>query len=345
MYIDEEINHLEQVVEKYGAHNIELILDTNICIFLRDFYNQPNSIIMKSDGAWEALKKLLFCIEHYDLEVDYSIGMEEACRNKNDFSVNYGKANEMHRHISTLFSMDYFQMLEHGKLVKVNSPTKDKSERQNTKIQGLLQPGQFHGLLFNTYATLLKLYLLNRLEIKLSKVEKMVAFLDFLEKEVDMLGGSDIVFGSHYLSGNDEIKKLIHNTKNTEELKIHSLWNAAIDLTMPTLVGMRFIKDKAIPIFVTGDKVLWYIFNSMKMRMLFINGDKSAHPPFIELNFENAGWTKAEYRIINSYHKQILERRKYKFVFQDFDFEQHLIKMRDLCYRLENELKFRMKNG
>ena len=175
----------------------------------------------------------MFCIEHYDLEVDYSIGIEEACRNLNNFSVNYEKLTEMHCYVSSLFSLDYFQMLEHSKLVKVNSPIKDKSERQNTKIQGLLQPSQFQGLLFNTYATLLKLYLLDRFENKLSKVDKMILFLDFLEKEVGILGGSDIMFGSHYLSGNNEIKKLIHKTKNTEELKIHSLWNAAIDLTLP----------------------------------------------------------------------------------------------------------------
>lgn len=108
---------------------------------------------------------------------------------------------------------------------------------------------------------------------------------------------------------------------------------------------MRFIKDKTIPIFVTADKVLWLVFNSMKMRVLFTNGDKSAYPPLIELNFENAGWTKTEYGIIDSYHNQIKKRRKYKFVFQYFDVEQHLIMMRNLCYELENELKFHMKNG
>ena len=94
-----------------------------------------------------------------------------------------------------------------------------------------------------------------------------------------------------------------------------------------------------MPVFVTADEALWNIFNSMKIRATISDGYKFAYPPFVEVDLSNTLWTDEELILINTYYIKIMERRKYKFVFSNFDQEKLLQNLRVLCKRLEDQLK------
>lgn len=338
MYIYKTIYSSDELIEEIDVKAIELYLDTNLCIHLRDFYKEPSSVTKRED-IWKELRDLLKFIDINDLLVDFSIGIEEACRNKSNFEINFEKMLDMNKSINDLFKMNYFEMLEHSKIVKYDKQIKDTTHKAVTKINSLDTNSIFQNSLFVNYACLLKMYLIDKENSCLSRDQLMIEFLDFLENEVDLFSASIVVFAHYYFSGNTSIGKLIHKSKNNAEEKIHAFWNASIDLVMPMLVSKKLIESNIVPVFVTADEALWNIFNSMKIRATITDGNKFAHPPFVEVDLSNTLWTDDELMLINTYYKKIMERRKYKFVFNNFDQDKILQNLRVLCKRLEDQLK------
>lgn len=343
MYIYEKINSLEELINKVNVSLIELYLDTNICIYLRDYYKEPSSIV-KRDEIWTELRTLLRHIETSDILVDFSLGIEEACRNKSNFEINYEKLFDMNYSINKLFNMNYFEMLEHGKLLKFDEQVKDNTKKEPTKMNSLESLSRFQNLLFVNYACLLKMYLLDKKRDNISNIDLMIEFLNFVEQEVDLFNTSIITFAHYFFSGSSFIKSFIHKSKHIAEEKVHTLWNAAIDLTFPTLVSQQFIKSKSIPVFVTADEKLWLIFDAMKMRVMISDGDNSALPPFVEVDLSKTGWSEEELGIINKYFNEIMKKRKYKFTFSELDKEKLLDNLRGVCKKLEDELKSTIKS-
>ncbi|SDZ07431.1 hypothetical protein [Bacillus sp. 166amftsu] len=338
MYIREEFKSIEELTRILNPSVIQLQLDTNICIYIRDFYRQPSKTI-SNEVLWNELKKLLMHIEQYDIEVDYSLGVEESCRNLNNFAINQEKLNETINILRNLFNMDFIQIIEHGKLIQFSEPVRDKSERQPSKVASLEQQSSFQNLMMLSYACLLKLYLIYNDRTETSKVQKMIDYMDFLSNEVDLMSLTHIIYGNLLLSGHPKARKLIHPSKKTIPHFIHGIWNAALDLTLPTLVSQKFMSAKKVPVFVTGDELLWLIFDSMKMKYMFSDGDESAHPPFIETDFSKFKWNIDEIKQIQNHHNKIQGERLYKFIVPSESMEERLDRLRGLCLALENEVK------
>lgn len=339
MYISEEINSFDELISKIEPEKIQLYLDTNICAYLRDFYREPNLIVRTTDGTWDELKVFLKNVEEHDLLIDYSLGVEEACRNLNNFEVNYEKVNEMVNHVSSLFDMDYLQVIEHSKLIKNQPPIKDNTTRQASKMDSLMEASRFQNLLYVNYACLLKLFILGNESNEKNRVDKMMEYMDFLDRDINLISVAPLIFGYHYFSDNSKIKRMVHPKNKSVEHKIHALWNAAIDLTFPTLVSRNFAKDGTIPVFVTSDERLWIIFNSMKIRVLFTDNTKIDTPPIMEMDISSTNWGETELSVVNNYFSQIQKKRINKFMFEKIDIDDKLNKLRHICSTLENIAK------
>lgn len=342
MFIEGQVGSFEELVCKIQPEKIQLYLDTNICVNLRDFYREPNSIVKRTDSTWDELRTFLRNVEQYNLLVNYSLGVEEACRNLNNFEINKDKLNEMLNHIGSLFSMDYLQMIEHSKLVKYKPPTKDITTRQSSKLNSLSEVSRFQNLLYLNYACLLKLFILANENIWKSRIHQMLEYMDFLDRDIDVISVAALIFGYHYFSDNSKIKRMVHPSKKNVEFKIHALWNAAIDLTLPTLVSINFAKDGTVPVFVTSDERLWTIFNSMKIRMLVTGGNGFDLPPIMEADLSTINWTDEEFKITDEYFSQIEGRRNSRLNFGRIDIDNKLNKLRQVCMDLENKAKIYM---
>jgi hypothetical protein len=78
---------------------------------------------------------------------------------------------------------------------------------------------------------------------------------------------------------------------------------------------------------------------SMKARIMVTDGDSFALPTLTELDLSNTGWGIEDLEIIQEHFYEIMIRRKYKFIFERFKQDAALDNLRNLCYKLENELK------
>lgn len=337
MYIHDRINSFSELKNKIDTNLIELILDTNICIYLRDFYKEPNSITKRNE-IWGELQELLKHIETNNLLVTCSLGVEEACRNKDNFTLNYDKMMDMGSSIQSVFDMNYFEMLEHSKLIKNSNIIKDMTLKTSTKMDSLESASTFQRLLFVNYACLLKMVLLEENQQSRSNVDLMIDYLDFVEREVKVYSAATTLFAHCYFSGNRFMRKLIRKTKNIAEEKLHAIWNASMDLTFPALVSKKIQKSKVIPVFVTSDERLWMLFDSMKTRIFFTNGNDLAFPPTIEIDLSISDWTNSEIRIIDNHNDKILKRIMQKHLNNKFDQEEVLDNLRLVCFKLEEDL-------
>lgn len=338
MYIKEQIDSIDDLLEKINPNAVQLHLDSNICIYLRDFIREPSKTVT-NEILWEEVRNLLRAIEQYDLEVDYSLGVEESCRDLSSFAINEEKLTDTLYLLNKLFKMDFFQMLEHSKLVQFSDPVKDTTQRQMSKANGLEQQSIFQRLMYVSYASLLKLYQLHTGNSKASNVDKMIEYLDFLANEVNLMSAAHIIYGHLLLSGHPKARKLIHSKQKSVEHIIHSIWNASLDLTFPTLVSQRLVSDKMIPVFVTRDEVLWLIYDSMKMRVMITDGNKPALPPFLEMDLSKTKWTSKELGIIDNHYLKIQEQRLYSYINGGESSEEQIKRLQKLCINLENTLK------
>ena len=90
---------------------------------MREFYREPSKTV--SDAVlWNESKNLLKHIKQYDIEVDLTLGVEESCRNLDNFEINKDKVKEALNNISALFDMDFLQIIEHSKLIQFSKPAK-----------------------------------------------------------------------------------------------------------------------------------------------------------------------------------------------------------------------------
>ena len=81
----------------------------------------------------------------------------------------------------------------------------------------------------------------------------------------------------------------------------------------------------------------------MKLRFMFTNGDKSVHPPMMELDYSNFKWSEDEIDEIHKYHNKIQEERRFKFILSPESNGARLDRLRRLCFTLENNVKNYLK--
>ena len=128
-------------------------------------------------------------------------------------------------------------------MIQFSEPVKDKSKRKSSKAESLEQESSFQSLIILSYACLLKLYLIYNDVTEYSNV-KMINYIDFLSNEINIMSLTHVIYGNLLLSGHPKAVSLIHSSKKTIPHFIHGIWNAALDLTLPTLVSGRFSSAK-----------------------------------------------------------------------------------------------------
>ncbi|MGL5352961.1 MAG: hypothetical protein ACRDA5_06510, partial [Clostridium sp.] len=67
MFIREDINSIDDLVKLADNDKIQLCLDTNICIYIRDLYNDSFKIFNIKDNTIDELFKFLKSVDHNDL--------------------------------------------------------------------------------------------------------------------------------------------------------------------------------------------------------------------------------------------------------------------------------------
>lgn len=140
---------------------------------------------------------------------------------------------------------------------------------------------------------------------------------------------------------------MIHKSKLAVNEKLHSLWNAAVDLTLPTIISSKFGRENTIPVFVTSDERLWSFLNLQKVRVIISDNNQISSPPFIEMDLTDTKWTSKELQEIDQFFDKVKRERKNKVISSAIEKAVNnsgmediiLDNLRVICYGLEINAK------
>lgn len=334
MFIEEKIQNTQELVDKYGEEQFVLVFDTNICIYIRQFYNNPIKFKNRNKSIYNSLINLLQPIIKNKSYVYPDLGIQESSRSKKDFTLNKAKEKEMKTAIKTIISMNLQELNYFAKTLKFKKPIKDNSKEVESKIAALEKNNVFKNMLPLLYACSLKLY---ELEVysNISRVDKMKKLIDFMDKKVDCFLTVIMQYGYHYFNGVH--KKIIQKKEKSLPKLMHNIWNASIDLSFPYLANFLFDSLNKTPVFVTNDKRLHSVIKGLNIKVAFANKSKlSGLPQGTEIDLSSANWGKNDIETVHNYYKKVHLNRgflKQKFKCQN---KNYMIR---LCRKLENNIK------
>lgn len=287
---------LDEIIKQYPKS--VLVLDTNICVYFREFYNNPQEFINNYSTVIEDLVHLLGSIERYDLEVAIGLGLDESCRQLESFELHQMKKAQMRESLINLLNLDsisLFQLIYSNQEIE---SIKDITKKTTSKIDAFKHEDSiFSGLNLPTYACMLKIYLLNE-ELKNKKITRFQAFEEinrFMDEELDLVGASVAAFAFHYFGDNTLIKKMLNKKAKNKNDIIHNIWNASLDVCIPLIVANHYGEEDGIPILVTADKGLNNLLERINLDIIFtFNGSLAKVPQLTTFTAEGTKWTDIE---------------------------------------------------
>lgn len=311
LFFDKQINSLRDLSQ---YENVTLILDTNTCVYLRDFYDTPNYFVESHSSIMPDFLNFLGEIQRYNFNIEIGLGIDESCRNLEDFSLNQPKKEAMLNSVTSMLSVDIESLINRNYYGDINQ-IKDSTRKTNSKISSLNQDSAFSGLNIPSYACMLKIYTLNE-EVKkerLSKLDSMKKIIRFMDEEIDLVGATVLSFALNYFGENPDFRKILKKKAKNKEAVLHNIWNAALDICFPILVSSCFSNDNGIPVLVTSDKGLNSLTNSLKLESVFTsNGKITNDPQLTSFEEKNTTWTNEELLEIENIINNLQIRRLLK---------------------------------
>lgn len=337
-FID-KCGNLSTLLKRYKkhSHNIIFILDTQVCVLFREFYNSPLKFKFekKYKESYEAIKYLHSMLYKYRENIVCALAIDESSRRLNDFSLNYDKQRNTNMAVQCLLQMNPYQFEKFSFTVKPSNAIKDNSKKVKSKIDALKQDIPYIEYLRVIYACMLKLYLLKRTNEE--KMCKYKEFLNFIDKEIDLTISQVTVFSIFYIF--DEygtIKKIMDKKAKCFEELIHNIWNASIDMYFITFARM-LVTQNELPVLVTADKELYKLDNMMKYQEISFdeNGDVLSERHEVGL-FDSLDFLKPNERTVlieidNKFKRRRLLKDKVRKPYDD--------SILNLCKKMEADLE------
>lgn len=341
MFIDKQIDCLEDIFKVTKPQYTSLVLDTNICIYIRELFEKG---INFEEEKWQCLKELLYCTEKYDLDVNYAYGLEEACRNMESFKINEEKMNQMHQYITNIFNMDYLELVEYRKLVVKDNTIKDLTSKQDSKLKALTIDSSFKNIVVLSYALSLKVYqiYIRDKNNNVNKLNQFKEYIEFMDKQLDFVSVAGVIMGLYFFTGNIDVRDLVTGKKKPKSISdvVHNIWKGSIDLCLPVLVSRLYNDLGTIPVFVTADKGLWQIFDSMKFASIFTDNGKLLNiPQPTSIYYSHVQLDDEDLNPVINYVDNVMKARISKNINRKIDIEKEHERIKEICVGLEDSIK------
>jgi hypothetical protein len=331
---------LTTLLQKYKeySNNIVFILDTNLCILFREFYNSPLKFKIKKEykESYQIIKKLHSMLYLYRNNIICALAIDESSRTLDDFSLNHDKQRNANIAVQYLLQMNPYQFEKFALTVKPSNEIKDSSQKSNSKINALKQDIPYIEYLRVIYVCMLKLYLLKR--INSENICKYKEFLDFIDKEIDLTISQVTAFAVFYVFDEyGSIKKILDKkgAKSFSEV-LHNIWNASIDMYFITFTRMLVTRNE-LPVLVTSDKNLYKLDSMMKYLRISFDEKGNVFPESHEIGlFDNLDFLKPNERTaLLELNNNFVKSRKLKGKTRN-PYDDSIL---DICKQLEDELE------
>lgn len=303
-WVNGKIYNIEKVLLENKKRKIGFVLDTNIIIYIREYYKNPVDFKKQNQKIYRDFIATISFLKKQDI-IFFQYGCEESCRDKKQGILDEKKYRETVKCLNCIldknFSSDVFYNYKTYPIL------------ENSKIN-ILKSGSLFGIQSVVrYTALLKAYIIKKTYDDLSDEEKIYEFINFLDKDLNITSPMDVIFAIYYFGHNTCILKKISFDYDVQKI-LNKIYAAAIDLTIPTLTAQlsEFSYYSMAPIFVTFDKGIKLIYDS-----LYIVGEDTLNntiiPKYGYIFYSESCWNDEDYIRINENISKILEKRKKGF--------------------------------
>jgi hypothetical protein len=306
MFIQGEITDPEKIDTYYDYHKSVLFLDTNICIDFYKLWCNPANFIKTNELQFNYLSLLAKCIYEKNINFMPALGIDESSRQMRNGGISLSKEERMTVALKSLLATSFNEFIKHCNSDYTEDNIVLKKETDKSKIR-YLHNNHMHGqMLLLKYCAMLKLYLLQYYNVEYQR--RLFVFTDFLLNDINCLDGGSI--SACIVTKNNSIRKgLIHCKGSTIHEVLDAIMNASIDLCQIEMIAGTF-KDGLFPIFVSSDKKLIQIHETMKV--FGFNGKLPIKGLYFDDLFDDEALRE---RFSIYFHNQIKDRESYKKLF------------------------------
>lgn len=333
-WVDGKIYDIDNFISKNSDRSFLFVLDTNFAIYAREYVTNPDTFNEKYPDIYRDFLETVETIKKLDSIIVYHFACEEASRSKHSGKFSKGKYKLMVDCISILFDLRLNNEIR-------SSDFSIKDSITTTKVPLLRSNGLFKSESAITYASILKAFILKNYDTTLDSKERIRKYINFLDQELDVYSPMMVSFGIHYFGTDPNILKNVKTKIGFIEV-LNKIYAASIDLMMPTTVTQlaEYMSGNVAPIFVTFDKGVKLIFDSLYLEKFIKLPEHGYLPAYSFKVFYTSGWNDKEIIEFSSWSDELHGNRLKNGIQADLDHNRVFA----LCTELEKDLLSRM-NG
>lgn len=327
-WVDGKIDNINELIEMNPDRKFAYILDTNFIIYSRNYIEDKEKFKTENAQIYDEFIKTVEFLKKREL-IFYQFGSEESSRNKLQGKLNIEKYKYTIKCLNKILEKNFSDDIITDDLAYQIIYDSKINVIKTNKIFGIK--------LMIAYASLMKAFIIKQFDT-ISNEEKIYKYIEFLDKELNIMSPMEITFAFHYFGNKSNILKKVKKSNTVNQI-MDKIYAAAIDLTLPTVSAQLsdYSDYNVVPIFITFDKGIKLIFDSLIVMEVGIWNGKII-PKYDFKVFYDSGWKDDDIIRISNNLKKITEKREMEFRngIKKSSTEIHFINM---CRKLEEELK------
>lgn len=300
------------VNSSYQHHS--LILDTNVVIAMEKFYYRPHKMLPLHRQAMAD-----FLINIIGADPVPGFGIQEACWDYSKSRVNSKQMEKLERAINDIYTWDKDIILRHSRSSGIKYDEVITRSAIN-KTESHSQDFDSNPLLLGSYATLLKIYLLNRKKSTVPGMKLFKELVEFMDKTLGLIHSLELQLAVDYFlassSKSEYVQKLL---KFSSKDALHAIWGASWDIFfLRALQNSFYDKGHGLvnPKLVTADKALAQLADYITLSAVIDDGEVRI-PVLIQ---DARGLSNSEYDIeLEKISRELYFTVKQRTPIQDFN--------------------------
>lgn len=331
VWVDGKISDIDKLLLENSNREFMFILDTNFAIMSRYFITDREQFNKYYANQKNDFMKVIDVIKKRATRIIFAFACEEASRSKLTGNIDVEKYKLMVECIGKVFDLDFRrELLSNNELIT--------DDIRFSKTPVLHRNGLFKKQSVITYTTLLKAFLFKHFDQRASKI-KIKEMFHFMADEINTFSATSTSLVIHYLGEEPTILKGIKPSLGIEEI-LNKLYAASIDMLMPTKASQlaEISSYQEVPIFVTFDKGIKLLFDSLLIMGEHYLDDGTRVPEYSTMIFYSSGWKDKDIHELCGYAQQVQKTKRREII----DKELELRRLNELASKLEKELMIKL---
>lgn len=332
-WVDGKIENIDELITDNNNRRFMFVLDANFAIMTRYYITDRASFDENYKNQKDDFEKIIRVVKRHAARVIYALACEEASRSKSTGNIDPQKYELMVKCIGKLFNFDFKE-----DILSKNNLIRDDVRYSKTPI--LLENGLFKQQTVIAYTTILKAYLFKHFDNRDKKI-KVKEMLHYIAEEINIFSPVSTSFVIHYLGEEPTILKGSGPSNGFENI-LNKVYAASIDMIMPTQSAQlsELSNYREIPIFVTFDKGIKLLFDSLLVMGEHQLANGTIVPEYSTMIYYSSGWKDADIYELCQYSQEVQRSQRRKVTNK----ESELLRLNNLALKLEKELRGKMEN-